>query len=264
MRKIILFISTVIAILYVNAQKLVPEATELYVAIPKVTPGVGQSAPSDAIVLFDGQNLNAWQTPQFNFGASMQDFKDLIPKMSPNYVGKAAEWKVENGEMVVNPGKGAIATKQAFGDMQIHIEWLAPVDAGKKGQQYSNSGLFLMGMYEIQILNSFDNETYTNGQAGSIYKQYIPLVNASRPTGEWQYYDVIFNAPKFSAKGTMISPARVTVLHNGVLIQNNAPLLGPTCYIGSTYYIEHADKLPIILQDHGDAVRFRNIWVREL
>jgi hypothetical protein len=188
----------------------------------------------------------------------------LIPKMNPDFVGKPAEWKTEDGEMVVNPGKGAIATKQAFGDMQIHIEWLAPIDSGKAGQQYSNSGLFLMGMYEIQILNSFENETYTNGQAGSIYKQYMPLVNASKPAGEWQNYDVIFNAPKFSSKGTIISPACVTILHNGVLIQNNVPLLGPTCYIGSTYYIEHASKLPIILQDHGDEVRFRNIWVREL
>jgi hypothetical protein len=246
------------------AQKYHPEATELYSEVAKVTPGENGSAPSDAIVLFDGSNLDAFQTPQGPVVTGMHEFKDLIPKLKSEHKGDAAPWKMEKGELVVVPGKGHIATKKAFGDIQLHVEWLAPSQEGKSSQQYSNSGVLFMGMYEVQILNSYDNKTYSNGQATAVYKQHIPLVNASKPTDTWQAYDIIFMAPKFSEKGTMVSPARVTVFHNGVLTQNNVELLGPTCYIGTPYYIAHPEKLPFILQDHGDPIRFKNIWVREL
>ena len=166
--------------------------------------------------------------------------------------------------MTVAPGTGAIETKKAFGDVQLHLEWNAPVAEGKSGQGYSNSGVFFMGMYEVQILNSYENDTYSNGQASSVYKQHIPLVNASRAPGQWQSYDIIFMAPRFSEKGSLISPARITVLHNGVLVQNNVELLGPTTYIGASHYTPHPEKMPLALQDHGDPVQFRNIWIREL
>lgn len=246
------------------AQKDVPEATEAYKEVVKVTPGKNGSAPSDAMVLFDGNNLDAFQVPQAPVVASMKQFAEIIPGLKSDYTGDAAPWKVENGEMVVVPGKGHIATKKAFGDIQLHMEWLAPRQEGKTGQMYSNSGVLFMGMYEVQVLNSYDNPTYSNGQAGSVYKQHIPLVNASTPVDTWQMYDIIFMAPKFSAKGTLVSPAKVTVFHNGVLVQNNVELLGPTCYIGAPYYIAHPERLPFVLQDHGDPMRFRNIWVREL
>lgn len=238
--------------------------TELYKEVPQVQPGGGTAAPSDAIVLFDGSGLDQWQSAQFGSPVDMEGFEAMIPRLTPAYEGKAPAWKLRANELIVAPGTGPIATKSAFGDIQLHIEWLAPVAEGKEGQQYSNSGVFLMGLYEVQILNSYDNKTYTNGQAGAVYKQHVPLVNASRPAGEWQSYDIIFTAPRFSEKGSMITPARLTVLHNGVLVQNNVSLLGPTTFIGSSYYIAHAKKLPLILQDHGDPVRFRNIWVREL
>lgn len=246
------------------AQAQIPEATELYVDVPKVTPGEGPSAPSDAIVLFSGNSLDNWQSQQIGFGAGMLQIKDNIQKMDPDWKGEPAPWGLADGAMIVAPGKGGIQTKQSFGDVQLHIEWMAPVDEGKKGQLYSNSGIFFMGLYEVQVLNSYDNETYNNGQASSVYKQHIPLVNASKPAGEWQEYDIIFMAPKFSDRGTLISPARITVFHNGVLVQNNVELLGPTCYIGLPYYVPHPAKLPLILQDHGDPVQFRNIWIREL
>ncbi len=247
-----------------NAQKMVPEATELYVDLKSVIPGQGNAPPSDAIVLFDGTDLSKWQKPQIRLGSNMLDMAKVIPMLTPDFMGEKAEWLVENGEMVVKPGTGDIVTKQSFGDIQLHIEWLAPEAEDKKGQAYSNSGVYFQNLYEVQVLNSYENPTYNNGQAGSVYKQYIPLVNASRPPGNWQEYDIIFMAPKFSEKGTVLSPARVTVFHNGVLIQNNVELLGPTCYIGTTYYLAHPPKLPLKLQDHGDPIRFRNIWVREL
>lgn len=241
-----------------------PTQTELYKDIPAVTPGEGASAPSDALVLFAGTDLSSWQKGQFGSPASMDGLKDMIPKMDPNFTGKDADWIIKNGEMEVAPGTGGIATRKAFGDIQLHIEWLAPKAEGKTGQGYSNSGVFFMGLYEVQVLNSYENLTYSNGQAASVYKQHIPLVNASLPPGTWQTYDIIFMAPKFSNKGTLIQPARVTVLHNGVLVQNNVAIHGPTCYIGTSYYIAHPEKLPLSLQDHGDPMRFRNIWVREL
>ena len=238
--------------------------TELYKEVPKVTPGKGSTAPSDAVVLFDGQNLDAWQKPQFGSPVGMDGLRVMIPQMDPAFKGEKGEWPIKGGELEVAPGTGGIATKQAFGDVQLHIEWLAPKAEGKTSQQYSNSGVFFMGLYEVQVLNSYDNETYNNGQAAAIYKQHIPLVNASLPPDSWQAYDIIFMAPRFSEKGTLVRPARVTVLHNGVLVQNNVELLGPTCFIGNPFYVAHPGKLPLMLQDHGDPIRFRNIWIREL
>jgi hypothetical protein len=172
--------------------------------------------------------------------------------------------KIENGELVVVRGKGDIQSKLAFGDAQFHIEWSAPTAIVGEGQGRGNSGFFLMGMYEVQVLDSYESKTYTNGQAASIYKQHPPLVNATRPPGEWNYYDIIFKAPRFDKNGMVTSPATITVLHNGVLVQNNVILRGPTEYIGIPNYKAHADALPIKLQDHGNPVRFRNIWVRPL
>ncbi len=225
------------------AQAQVPEATEVYKDLELVTPGAGNLPPSDAIVLFDGSNLDSW--------------------ISSGNSGNAP-WQVDNGIVTVVTGSGFIKTKQAFADVQLHIEWMSPVAEGKEGQLYSNSGIFFMGRYEVQVLNSNANPTYANGQAASVYKQHIPLVNASKPAGTWQEYDIIFMAPKFSEKGTLVSPARITVFHNGVLVQNNVELLGPTLYIGVPHYEAHESKLPLELQDHGDPVQFRNIWIREL
>ena len=195
----------------------------------------------------------------------MAEYHEWLPSLKEGpYVTAPADWKLEEGDLVVVPGTGHLVTKELFGDVQLHIEWLTPKDITKKSQDYSNSGIFLMGLYEIQILNSFDNETYSNGQAGAIYKQHIPLVNATKPPGNWQEFDIIFSAPKFSNSGNVLNPARITVFHNGVLIQNNVYLTGPTCYIGQAYYVKHPEKLPILLQNHGNPVRFRNIWVRKL
>ena len=223
-----------------------PQATEFYTPVPpKITAGtLNSNPPSDAIVIFDGSNLNG--------------FVSAKDGSSP------AEWVIENGELVVVKGKGDIQSKLAFGDAQFHVEWSAPTTIAGEGQGRGNSGFFLMGMYEVQVLDSYESKTYTNGQAASIYKQYPPLVNATRPPGEWNYYDIIFKAPRFDKNGMMTSPATVTVLHNGVLVQNNVILRGPTEYIGIPNYQAHADALPIKLQDHGNPVRFRNIWVRPL
>jgi hypothetical protein len=223
-----------------------PEATEFYTPVPpKISPGAQNNLPpSDAIVLFDGSSLNGF--------VSSKD-------------GNApAEWKIENGELVVQKGKGDIQSKLGFGDAQYHLEWSAPTEIVGEGQGRGNSGFFLMGMYEVQILDSYESKTYTNGQAGSIYKQHPPLVNPLRPPGEWNYYDIIFKAPHFDKNGMVTSPATVTLLINGVLVQNNVILRGPTEYIGIPNYKAHAEKLPIKLQDHGNPVRFRNIWVRPL
>jgi len=241
------------------------EASEVWEPVPPVVKAQPGTPPSDAVVLFDGKDLSQWQKPQFGFeGANMEQIEAVINNLDMNHQGEAADWMVENGEMVVKPGAGPIETTMAFGDMQLHIEWQSPVDEGKEGQAYSNSGIFVMSFYELQVLNNFENTTYPNGQAGSVYKQHIPLVNASRPPGQWQAYDIIFTAPRFDDHGKMVKPARITVLHNGVLVQNNVALKGPTAYIGKPKYIAHPDKLPLRLQDHGDSVRFRNIWVREL
>lgn len=241
------------------------KATEQWEPVPpKVTPGTYTSAPSDAIVLFDGRDLNAWHTPKYDYGVRMDHVESIIKAKVNHPEHTPPQWTVKDGAMIVNPGTGAIETKQAFGDVQLHLEFLAPVDPGKEGQGYSNSGVFFMGLYEVQVLNSYENETYPNGQAGAVYKQHIPLVNASRPPGEWQSYDIVFNAPRFSEDGELERPAYLTVFHNGVLIQNHVELKGPAIYIGKPYYTPHPAKLPLLLQDHGNKVRFRNIWVRPL
>lgn len=221
-----------------------PKLTEIWDPIPKVvTPGLtSANAPSDAIVLFSGKDFSNWQ------GAKGGDVK----------------WKLEESAMTVTGGTGNIQTKQGFGDCQLHIEWRTPAVVDGEGQMRGNSGIFFMGLYELQVLDNYNNKTYSNGQAGSIYKQRIPLVNACRKPGEWQTYDVIFTAPRFNADGTVKSAARIMVLHNGVLVQNNVELWGPTEYIGIAKYKMHADKLPITLQDHGNPTSYRNIWIREL
>ena len=247
-----------------QVKKISPESTELYKEVPVVTPSSNHEVPSDGITLFDGSGTSMWQKNPIQIVASMRELDPIIRQLKSDYQMDPIAWEIEKGELVVKAGTGAIATKKAFGDVQLHLEWNAPIAAGKSGQGYSNSGVFFMGMYEVQILNSYQNPTYSNGQASSIYKQHIPLVNASRPAGEWQVYDIVFTAPRFTDKGTMVSPARITVFHNGILTQNNVELLGPTCYIGTPYYVPHPEKLPLILQDHGDPIRFRNIWIREL
>lgn len=231
------------------AQKMKPEETEVWSPVPPVVTAASISAlapPSDAIVLFDGLSLDKWE------------------KAGADDKSEPAGWTIAHGELIVKPGEGAIATRQSFGSVQLHIEWLSPVMEGKSGQGWGNSGIFFMGRYEIQVLNSYKNKTYSNGQAGSIYKQHIPLVNASNPPGEWQSYDIVFNAPVFNADGSLMKPATLTAFHNGVLIQNNVELKGPTEYIGHPSYKAHPDRLPLVLQDHSDPVRFRNIWIREL
>jgi hypothetical protein len=198
--------------------------------------------PSDAVVLFDGKDLSQWQ------GAG----------------GGPAKWKAENGHMEVVKGTGNISTRQGFGDCQLHIEWSTPTPATGEGQGRGNSGVFLMGLYELQVLDSYQNKTYPDGQAGAIYGQHPPLVNASRPPGQWQTYDIIFHRPHFDKNGKPVRPARMTVLHNGVLVQDNVELTGPTAHQQRPPYQQHADKLPITLQDHGNPVRYRNVWLREL
>lgn len=220
-----------------------PAATEIWnPKTKKVTPGslVGQ-APSDAVFLFDGNDLSKW---------SAQD-------------GSEAKWEVKDGAFTVVKGTGTIKTKQVFGDIQLHLEWREPLGLKGEGQDRGNSGIFFQEKYELQVLDSYENQTYINGQAGAIYKQHIPLVNATLKANEWQVFDVVYNAPRFSENGTLISPARMTVFLNGVLIQNNASLWGPTLNAGAPVYQSHG-KGSIALQDHGHPVSFRNIWVREL
>lgn len=240
------------------------EYTEIHKDVPVVAPAENGAAPSDAVVLFDGTDLSHWQKTPFGEGVRTDRTEHYLKKYLEGGDYGPAAWGVENGEIVAGQKQGAIASKQAFGDIQLHIEWQVPELEGKRGQEYGNSGVFLMGMYEIQILNSYQNETYSNGQAASLYKQHAPMVNASRAPGQWQSYDILFTAPRFSESGTVIHPAMATILHNGVLVQFNSVLQGPTSFIGEPYYFPHPAKLPIVLQDHDNPVRYRNIWVREL
>jgi hypothetical protein len=227
---------------FLFAQITDPVATEVWEPVPrKVTPGNGTAPPSDAIVLFDGKNTSEW---------THQD-------------GSAVKWEVKDGHMTVKKGTGGIFTNRTFGDCQLHVEWQADPEDKDPGQDRSNSGIFLQNRYEVQVLDSYGGQTYPNGQAGAIYKQHIPLVNACRPAGEWQTYDIIFKAPVFNADGIRVSPGYVTVLHNGVLIQNHVEIKGTTEYIGLPKNIAHG-KGPIQLQDHSEAVSYRNIWIREL
>lgn len=231
------------------------EDTEVESPAPKVvTPAKIEyiGAPSDAVILFDGKNLDQW-------------VKTLD--------GSPAAWTVANGILTVKKDGGNIETKQKFGSYQLHIEWRIPANITGSGQLRGNSGIFLASLgkgdlgYELQVLDSYNNPTYVNGMAGSIYKQYIPLANAARKPGEWQAYDVIWNAPTFNNDGTVLTPARVTVLFNGVLVENNITLLGPTQYIGKPSYSLKHGPAPIKLQAHGDKsepISYRNIWIREL
>lgn len=240
------------------------EVTEIEKDVPIVTPADEARAPSDAVILFDGTDLSRWSATPFGEGVRMDRNESFLESYRSADALRPAQWRVEDGTIVAEKETGAIASRQAFGDMQLHIEWQVPELEGKTGQQYGNSGIFLMGLYELQVLNSYENPTYANGQAGSIYKQHVPLVNASKAPGTWQAYDVLFTAPRYSDSGTLISPAMVTVLHNGILIQYNSVIQGPTVFIGEPYYIAHPSKMPLVLQDHDSPVRYRNIWVREL
>jgi len=238
-----------------NAQQTAkPEETEVYEPVPKiVTPGkTCGDAPSDAIVLFDGKNLDQW----------------VLTKDTAS----AAKWIVADGIITVNKSVGDIQTKRRFMDFQLHIEYRIPLNITGSGQARGNSGIFLAalpwgaGGYELQVLDNYNNKTYVNGQVGSIYKQSIPLANASMKPGEWQTYDVVWTAPRFNDDGSVKSPARVTAFHNGILVQNNYELKGDTPYIGQPVYRKHGAS-PIKLQAHGDKsepISYRNIWVREL
>jgi hypothetical protein len=230
-----------------------PKDTEVWEPVPKViTPGATADAPpSDAIVLFDGKNLDEWVSQ-----------KDKGP----------AKWIVADGVRTVDKKAGNIETKRTFKNYQIHLEWRIPTGVTGQDQARGNSGLFLASTgagdagYELQILDSYENKTYVNGQAASIYKQSPPLVNAARKPGEWQTYDVIWTAPTFNGDGSLKTPAYVTAFHNGVLVQNHFELKGETLYIGKPFYKAY-DRAPLKLQAHGDpspAISFRNIWVREL
>ena len=219
-----------------------PEDTEIWSPVPPVVePGRSGEPPADAIVLFDGTDTLQWQHSD----------------------GSAVAWKLDEGALTVGAGTGNIETRRGFGDVQLHLEWRSPERIEGEGQGRGNSGVFLQRRYEIQILDSYDNHTYSNGQAASIYKQHMPMVNASRPPGAWQTYDVMFRAPRFSPSGDLESPAFITVFHNGILVHNHAQIEGTTTYIGEPAYAAHGVE-PLMLQDHGNPVSFRNIWVREL
>ena len=233
-----------------DTTKLTPESSELWNPVPRiVTPyaspevkSTTTTAPSDAIVLFDGKDFSKWKSSLAN--------------------GKI-EWTIADGAMTVKPGSKDIETIQQFDDYQLHIEFRTPAEVKGTGQGRGNSGIFMQGKYELQVLDNYDNRTYSNGQAGSIYKQTMPLVNACRKPGEWQTYDVIYTSPKFNKDGMIIHPAYITVIHNGVLVQNHTPIYGTTPYKGQPRYDVHG-KGPIGLQDHDNPTSFRNIWIREL
>ena len=250
MRTKILIGASVVALAIASAVCVVSQTPQASPPFPPpknqpkiVTPGKSLGdAPSDAIVLFDGKDLSKWRAA---------------------YVNGDAKWKVADGYMEVAPGSGDIATRQEFGDCQLHIEWATPSEVKGEGQERGNSGVFLMDRYEVQVLDSYDNKTYYHGQAGAIYNQYAPLVNASRKPGEWQSYDIIFKAPKFDEQDKVTERARITVLHNGVLIQNNVEIYGNTWHDRAALYIAHGPA-SLKLQDHGNPVRYRNVWIRPL
>lgn len=206
------------------------------VVAPGKQPG---QPPSDAIILFDGSDLSQWVSTKDN---------------------GTAQWKVENGYMEVVKKSGSLRTKHSFGDCQLHIEWAIPAVVKGEGQHRGNSGIYLMGRYEVQVLESYNNTTYPDGQAAAIYGQNPPMVNVCRPPGQWQSYDIIFRRPDFKS----LTPATITVLHNGVLVQDHWVLEGTTAHKKRAKYAEHEGKLPLTLQNHGDPVRYRNIWIREL
>lgn len=212
---------------------------------PVVDPGPARSPappPSDAILLLDGTSLAEWQGVD----------------------GGEPGWRVGDGYVEVVGWSGSIRTRREFGDLQLHVEWAAPAPPRGEGQGRGNSGVFLMGRYEVQVLDSWENETYADGQNGALYGQAPPLVNASRPPGEWQTFDIVFRRPRFGPEGALLRPARITVLHNGVLVHDNAAFAGRTAHGRPAAYEPHGDRGPILLQDHGDPVRFRTVWAREL
>jgi len=220
-----------------------PRLTEVWEPVPPgVIPGRGQSPPSDAFVLFDGTQLAEWRSVR----------------------GGAARWTVRDSCLTVFPGAGDIETLRVFGDVQLHLEFRCPAGGHGRGQGRGQSGVLLQGLYEVQVLDSYGNPTYANGQCGAIYKQSIPLVNACRPPGEWQSFDIVFLAPRFTDGGSILSPAFITVFQNGVLVQNHAEIQGGTVDRGGPKYELHPLKMPLRLQEHGSPVGYRNIWVREL
>lgn len=212
--------------------------------LPKVVTAAEQPGqpPSDAVILFDGKDLSNWVSE-----------KD----------GSSTRWKVKNGYMEVVKKTGNIRTKQAFGDCQLHVEWATPTEVKSDSQDRGNSGVFLMSNYEVQVLDSYSNRTYADGQAAAIYGQKPPLVNVCRPPGQWQSYDIIFHRPIFK-NGKVVKPATITVFHNGVLVQDNFEIEGKTVWKKRAKYHPHPDKMPLMLQDHDHPVRYRNIWLREL
>ncbi len=256
-----LFATTLLAVLFLNVavhgqQKqegsiwpapMKPEMTEVFdPEVSIVVPGEKAGMPpSDAIILFDGSDIN-------------KEWSDRD--------GNPSKWIIKDGALVCVRGSGEIKTKRKFMDFQLHIEWKTPEEISGEGQGRGNSGVFLQELYEVQVLDSYNNRTYRHGQAGSLYKQHAPLVNASRKPGEWQTYDIIYTAPRFATdESVYFTPPRVTVIHNGVLIQNNVSLRGPTLYIGiPEYSVKKHGPGSLVLQDHGNPVAYRNIWIREL
>lgn len=248
------FVWCLLAPLAVMAQKKpAPQDTEVWAPVPPVVSTLLANAPpSDAKILFNGRDSSQWLSK----------------------TGGPCPWKIHWGALQAVAKTGDIHTKESFGDIQLHLEWRTPKkiekninvhgNEGERAQHRGNSGVFFMQQYELQVMDSYENPTYVNGQAASIYKQSAPLVNASRPPGVWQTYDVVFIAPRFAEDGGLLKPAHMTAFHNGVLVQNNFELLGPTLYIGQPSYQAHPAKMPLQLQEHGAPVEYRNIWVREL
>jgi hypothetical protein len=240
MKKSILLFTT-ICLLVTSAQSQDPKVTEDWTKKPPVvTTGCCQTPPSDAIILFK----------------KAKDISNWVSSNGP------AKWKTGCHKMTVN-GTGDIMTKEKFGDCQLHIEFRTPSKVTEDGQGRGNSGVYLQSFYEIQVLDSYHNETYYNGQAGSVYKQSAPLVNTSKKPGKWQAYDIVFHAPRFASDGSLVKPADVTVFQNGVLIQDHFELKGPTEYAGYPKYKSHGE-MPLVLQDHGNPIQYRNVWIRKL
>jgi len=244
---VLLFFTAFAVVAQEEPMKMKPEMTEIWdPEIAVITPGATPvDAPSDAIVLFDGKNLDA----------------EWI-----NDKGEKPGWTVADGCVTVKKGAGIIKTKRKFEDYQLHIEWRTPAEVVGESQGRGNSGIFMQEIYEVQVLDNYNNRTYRNGQAGSIYKQHPPLVNACKGPGVWQTYDIIYTAPRFNEDGiTYFTPPTITVIQNGVVVQNNAKLRGPTEYIGiPEYTVKKHGPGSLVLQDHGNPVSFRNIWIREM